>query len=327
MPLDPIAYKPYANPDEFIREVTDFIWVQRAIGFIRENYEPDSIVHTGLGTITSRDEVITGSLIRQAGLSAVRIGQAEDVVWEARGDDAFLSSHLVFGAGPDNPYCSRTIANCLYRRGRMVEEWVVRDNLAPVLQAGLDPDEVARSTNFRGYLGHMTEEPPSDVLATGDSGARPDDFRSECELVLDFISQVWNERNLEKVTQFMPRDLFLHDVGYRTWIRPEGYRRSLLKLLRPFPTGQFQIRDISTNYSVDYAGLRIAVCWVLVGDYDGQADFGPLTGRRTDLLGISQFLVQHGRIVRETRVYDEIALRAQINAGRGDEPVPFTNIY
>lgn len=177
MPLDPIAYKPYANPDEFIREVTDFVWVERSIGFIRENYEPDSIVHTGYGTITTREEVITGSLIRQAGLGATRIGQAEDVVWEARGDDAFLSSHRILGAGPDNPYTSRTIANCLYRRGRMVEEWVVRDNLAPALQAGLDPDEVARTKYFRGYLGRMTEAPPADVLAAGDSGPRPDESR------------------------------------------------------------------------------------------------------------------------------------------------------
>jgi len=137
MPLDPIAYKPYADPDDFIREVTDFIWVQRGIGFIRENYEADSIVHTGYGTITTRDEVIAGSLMRQAGPGATRIGQAEDVVWEARGDDAFLSSHLILGAGPDNPYCSRTIANCLYRRGRMVEEWVVLNrNIAHVLVPG-----------------------------------------------------------------------------------------------------------------------------------------------------------------------------------------------
>ena len=56
-----------------------------------------------------------------------RIGQAEDVIWEARGDDAFLSSHLVLSADPNNDFISRTIANCLYRRGRMVEEWVVRD--------------------------------------------------------------------------------------------------------------------------------------------------------------------------------------------------------
>ena len=28
MPLDPVAYKPYADPDDFIREVTDLIWVE-----------------------------------------------------------------------------------------------------------------------------------------------------------------------------------------------------------------------------------------------------------------------------------------------------------
>ena len=99
MPLDPIAYKPYADPDDFIREVTDLIWVNRAIGYIRENYEPDSIVHGAYGTSVGRDEVIEGSLMR---ISATpdRIGQAEDVIWEARGDDAFLSSHLVLSADP-----------------------------------------------------------------------------------------------------------------------------------------------------------------------------------------------------------------------------------
>ena len=138
MPLDPIAYKPYADPDEFIREVTDLIWVDRAIGYIRENYEPDSIVHGAYGTSTTRDEVIEGSLMRIAELPD-RIGQADDVVWEARGDDAFLSSHLILSADPANDFVSRTIANCLYRRGRMVEEWVVRDSLAIALQLGAGP--------------------------------------------------------------------------------------------------------------------------------------------------------------------------------------------
>ena len=34
MPLDPIAYRPYADPDDFIREVTDLIWVSRDIDYI-----------------------------------------------------------------------------------------------------------------------------------------------------------------------------------------------------------------------------------------------------------------------------------------------------
>ncbi|SFC56597.1 SnoaL-like polyketide cyclase [Nocardioides terrae] len=332
MALDPIAYRPYADPDEFIREVTDLIWVQRDVNHIVENYEPDSIVHGGLGTTTDRAGVIEGSLMRIAE-SPHHVGQAEDVVWEARGDDAFLSSHLVFSsdeylvAGQIRRVRSRTIANCLYRRGRMVEEWVVRDTLAQALQHGLDPDEAARSMTFRGFRGSWLDPAPKDPLAEGDSGPRPDDHRAECEMVLEMIEEVWNGRHLNQVGRFFHRDLFLDTVGDVTITRPDGYQRDLLTLLSAFPTAQFEVRDIQTNHAERYAGLRIAVLWKLVGGYDGRALFGPLTGKPVDLMGVSQFLVHDGRIVREKRIYDDLALRAQINSTRGDEPVANTNIY
>jgi predicted ester cyclase len=326
MPLDPVAYKPYADPDDFIREVTDLIWVDRAIGHIRENYEPDSIVHGSFGTSVGRDEVIEGSLMRIA-TTPDRVGQAEDVVWEARGDDAFLSSHLVFSADPATDFVSRTVANCLYRRGRMVEEWVMRDSLAIAQQLGQDPDEVARQKAFLGYSGSMTAPAPADVLAVGDSGARPDDFRSEAQMVLEFIERVWNGRDLNLVEKFWVRDLMLHTIGYRTVVRPEGYRRALLQMIRPFPAGRFEVRDVVTNYAERYAGLRIAVTWVLKGHYNGIPDFGPLTDSPVEILGVSQFLVQDGRLVREVRIYDEIAVRTQIAARRGDDPYASRNIY
>ena len=95
--LDKVAYAPYRDPDDFIREVTDLIWVGRDVSFIEQNYEPNSIVHGALGTTTSRDGVIQGSLMRIAATPS-RVGQAEDVVWERRGREAFLSSHLVLSA-------------------------------------------------------------------------------------------------------------------------------------------------------------------------------------------------------------------------------------
>ena len=87
------------------------------------------------------------------------------------------------------------------------------------------------------------------MIRAGDSGPRPDDYRPEVELVLDFIQRVWNDRDLDKVDDFMISDLVLDDIDHRTVIRPEGYRRALLRMLRPFPTGQFAIRDVATNYS------------------------------------------------------------------------------
>jgi predicted ester cyclase len=326
MPLDPVAYKPYADPDDFIREVTDLIWVNRSIGHIRENYEPDSIVHGAYGTSVGVEEVVAGTLMRIAA-TPDRVGQAEDVVWEARGDDAFLSSHLVFSADPAHGFVHRTIANCLYRQGRMVEEWVVRDSLAIALQLGQDPDEVAREKGYLGFSGSMTQAPPADVLAAGDSGPRPDDFRPEASMVLEMVERVWNGRDLHAVEDYFVRDLTLHTVGYRTAIRPENYRRALLGMLRPFPTGHFEVRDVATNSAARYAGLRVAVTWVYKGLYNGVADFGPLTGTPVEILGVSQFLVQDGRIVREVRLYDEIAVRTQIAVQRGDTPYDSTNIY
>lgn len=326
MSLDPIAFRPYADPDDFIREVTDLIWVDRSISYIRENYEPDSIVHGAYGTSTTRDEVIEGTLMR---ISATpdRTGQAEDVVWEARGDDAFLSSHLVLSGHLQSGEYSRTIANCLYRRGRMVQEWVVRDSLAAALAHGEDPDELARAQAFRGYLGSWTEAAPADPIAAGDSGPRPDVYRTEVQTVLEMIQTVWNDRDLHKVEKFFDRDLLLLTAGNRVVIRPEGYRRALLRLLESFPNGQFQIRDIQTNFDVRYAGLRVAVLWKFVGDYSGKPNYGPLTGQPVDLLGISQFTLHQGRLVKEVRLWDDIALRAQIAGMRGDEPVGPTNIY
>lgn len=333
MALNPVAYKPYADPDDFIREVTDLIWVQRDISHIVDNYEPDSIVHGGLGTTVGRDGVIAGSLMRIAE-TPQHVGQAEDVIWEARGDDAFLSSHLVFASdrhlvdGTFRNVRSRTVANCLYRRGRMVEEWVVRDTLAQSLQRGIDPDEAARRVAFQGFQGSWLESPPADVLAAGDSGPRADDHRSECEMVLEMIEEVWNERRLNRVHDFFVRDLFLHTVGDVTVVRPDGYQRDLLELVAPFPNGKFAVRDVQTNYAERYAGLRIAVLWQLKGAYEGTPTYGALTNAPVDLMGVSQFLVQNGRIVREVRVYDDVALRAQINSTRGDDATFISsNIY
>ena len=144
MALDPVAYKPYADPDDFIREVTDLIWVNRAIGYIRENYEPDSIVHGALGTMIGRDEVIEGSLMR---ISATpdRVGQAADVVWEARGDDAFLSSHQVLSVDPITTGSARPLPTACTdeagwsRSGSSATRWPSRCNRVRTLMRSRAP--------------------------------------------------------------------------------------------------------------------------------------------------------------------------------------------
>lgn len=329
--LRDVAYAPYRDPEEFITEWTDRIWVRRGIGLIRENYAPDAIVHGAYGTVRGVEPVISGTLQKISAFPD-RVGQADDVVWEPRGDDAFVSSHRVFSVGTHTgvasygppthrPFASRTIATCLYRRGVMEEEWVVRDELAVVQALGLDPDAVARGVAFPAG-GRFLGDPPANPLTCGDSGARPSGgaYRGECEHVLEMVEEVWNGRRLDRVTDFLARDVTCHTTGHRDFIRPDGWQRALLELLAPFPGARIEVRDVAAHESGPHGGVRVGVVWLLRGAYDGTPRYGPPTGSPVEVLGASQFLFRDGRIVREWRIYDEIAVRAQIAHARGDEP-------
>ena len=63
------------------------------------------------------------------------------------------------------------------------------------------------------------------------------------------------------------------------------------------------------------------------GRYSGHPAYGPTNNAGVDVLGVSQFLVQSGRIVREIRLFDEIALRTQIYSFQNDGGTVTANIY
>ncbi|ANE04655.1 ester cyclase [Corynebacterium crudilactis] len=338
MPMDnplnikEIAYAPYANPDEFIREVTDRIWVERDIEHIYENYEPDSIVHGPGGTAIGVEQVVQGTTMRIAKVPD-HIGLAEDVIWEARNDNAFLSSHLVLGIDhvptPEGLKItrSRTIANCLYREGRMVEEWVVRDSLANCLQLGIDPAVAAEQLPYVGYSGSFKDHAPSDVLSVGDSGPRENDYPEECQMVLEMIKNVWSRRNFKSMSKYFDRDVILHSVGDKTVVRPKAYQEDLLHLVSGFPGCEFEVRDVQANFETRYGGLRVAVAWKLKGNYSGVDIFGELSGQDIEILGVSQFQIHDQKIIREVRVFDWVGVLAQIEATRGDGEYKFENLY
>ncbi|MGA6161156.1 ester cyclase [Amycolatopsis magusensis] len=330
MELEKAAHAPYDGPEEFITEWTDRIWVGRGIGLIRENYAADAVVHGAYGTTRGAEQVVRSTLMKINAFPD-RVGQAADVVWEPRGSQAFLSSHLVLSAGRHTgptayaeptfrEFNSYTIATCLYRLGVMEHEWVVRDEAAVVRQLGLDPAEVARRVAFGAWDDEALQPLPRPVLEAGDTGPRPDRHRGECEWVLELVEQVWNQRMLHQVEQYVARDVTSYLPRHRSFVRPDGYQRGLLELLAPMPDARFEVREVVAHEDPARGGVRVALVWWLRGTYCGTPVHGPLTGSPVTVLGSSQFHFRDGRIVAERRVYDEIAVLAQLARARGDEP-------
>ena len=95
----------------------------------------------------------------------------------------------------------------------------------------------------------------------------------------------------------------------------DPYQIELINLLASFPDGQVEVRDIAVLDGPEN-GLRVAVIWLLRGTYQGVPTYGPVTGTPVNVLGASHFELRDNKVLREWRIIDEIAILAQIHAGR-----------
>lgn len=331
--LSPQAYAPYASPEEYIVEWTDKIWQSYGMGLIRDHYDPHVVLHGAYGHNRSRESIIEASFIKKTAFPG-RPFTAEDVIWEERDENSWISSHRTINSGVQSGFwqygppsnrvsVSRNIALCLVRDAFVVEEWAVRDEWAVVEQNGLDVQTVAQDLAHNANAtilgntdgGGLFGPAPRNPLAVGDSGPRPDNQRAECGMILELIDQVWNQRLLNLAPQFLHRSHVCNTSRHRTYCRTEGYQQSLGELIAAFPDAHFDVRDVAAN-AEPFHGTRISVMWNMKGTYAGAPSYGALTNSPVDVLGLSHFVFRDGRIVQEFRVFDELAALSQIEAAR-----------
>ncbi len=336
--LDPSAYAPFRNPRDYILSWTDRIWVDQTPGLIRDHYGDQVKVHTAYAETYDLELVIQNSLQKMAAFPNGGGGVGEDVIWEPRGRNGFISSHrvlkcgthlghFIYGPPTGRDYISRTVAHCLVRDGLIVEEWLARDEYAVLSCLGIDPwkvaaqvagaspvtgEAMASSTDRTEAFGGRIADPAT----LGVSGARPDRHMSECELIKDYFETVWNQRLFHRAREFVSERVFCHTVRMK---RVQGlwcYESEIIDLLARFPDCTVEIRDIAVHEN-DEIGTRAAVIWLLRGHYAGAPFYGPTNGAPVTILGASHFDIEHGKLAREWRVFDEIAVMAQIIAHGG----------
>ncbi len=333
--IDPATYAPYRDPRDYILSWTDEIWIDLGLGRLGEHYAQDIKVHTAYGETYDFDHVLTNSVQKMSAFPNGGGGSGEDVIWEQRGQAGFISSHRVFKTGTHTGYwiygpptgkdwVSRTIAHCTIQGGKIVEEWLVRDEWAVLKSLGLDPVviatdlakaspvtgeqvDIASSAAFAGSYENPTLE--------GISGLRPDRYVTECEMIRAMFDEVWNRRLFNRVPEYCDPKVVCHTTRMHRAQTIPGYQQGVIDFLAMFPDGRIELRDLVVNESPDL-GLRIAAIWVLHGTYSGVPFYGPPTHTPVKVLGASHYEVRGGKILREWRIYDEIAVLTQIMQAR-----------
>lgn len=334
--LDPSAYAPFRDPRDYILSWTDQIWIERGLGRLGEHYARDIKVHTAYGETYDFDHVLINSVQKMSAFPNGGGGSGEDVVWEQRGPMGFISSHRVLKTGTNLGYwtygpptgrnwISRTIAHCLVQDGKVVEEWLVRDEYAVLESLGIDPwavaADLAQVSPVTGEVMAISDDAGPfagkypNPAREGVSGKRPERFDEACNAIAAMYEDVWNNRRFDRAARYCDSKVVCHTVRLHRAQGIDPYQQQIIDLLAAFPDGRIEIRDLVVCDSPEL-GQRIAAIWVLHGTYSGVPLYGPPTRTPVKILGATHFEMRDGKILREWRLFDEIAVMAQIAGAR-----------
>jgi predicted ester cyclase len=322
----------YADIVDYIIRCTHRIWEQKDLGLIETHYADDCPIWTLAGPTSGVRGVIDGTT-RTLAAFPDRTLMGDAVVWSGNEADGYLSSHRIlstatnhgageFGSATGRAVAFWTIADCLCRQNRIVEEWLVRDNSAIVLQLGLGPRAVAQAQAAGEAPGSPARlwwaaeiERVHAAPGTGfPAGAMPGPERAPEAFARWFVDTLLVHRRLGAMRdayapaarQHVPggRHLFGHGEIIGWWAA----------FLGCFGGSRIAVDHVAHRpVSADPAdGVDIALRWTLAGRHDGPVLYGPATGRDTVVLAVTHWRVARGRIQREWTLFDEIAVRRQL---------------
>lgn len=313
----------YLDIPDYIVKITHRIWEEKGIGVIYDTYGNNCLVHSGDGTSTGIAGVIGNTLATLHSFPDRRL-IAEDVVWSEDAPGKYLSSHRIistatntgdstFGPATGKKIYFRTIADCACANNYIYEEWLARDNLWICEQLGIDADKLARKM-AAGKPAKKTfgrDECMEGQFIPAAYKAKDD---SEGEKLLEMLNEVYNRKMINRVCDFYAENAVVHTICNRNLIGHDEIQGSIISLLSAFPNAKLVIDRVTCNNHPD-GSTHASVRWWLRGLHEGLGTFGAPTGKPVEILGITQYRFEEGKIVEAWEVYDGLDVLRQLHLG------------
>jgi predicted ester cyclase len=314
----------YADIVDYIVKITHRIWEEKAIGLIYDTYIHNVSIWTTEGHSYGRDEVLAGTIRTLAAYPDIRL-YADEVIWSGNDRDGFHTSHRIVWVGHNTGYSIYGpptgqrilrigIANCFVKENFIIEEWIARDEMAAVLQLGLNPFEAAarlaaHTLAWQTSSGELErvqgQAVPSRLPPRSEPGFDLEDF------VRRAYHEIWDWRLLNKIDVHYTSDFVCHTVPARKLNGRGPYKAHLLGLMAAFPDAHLTIEHLY-GMGDEHKGFKVMVRWNLQGTHRGAGPYGAPTGKRIYLMGISHLRIKDGKILEEWMIFDEFALLKQL---------------
>ena len=320
----------YSDIVDYIIRCTHRIWEEKNVGLCRSHYGRDCSIHTLAGPVTGVEAVVANTLATLAAFPD-RSLIGEDVIWSEDAPGLFHTSHRIvslmthlgddaFGPATLRRAQVTTIADCLVRENRIIEEWLVRDNAHLLRQLGIDPWTVARSQaetdRAEGSAGHawrgeeimrvldgggLVAHPPADHPAAGPAA---------------MLEMAVNAARLGDASHMMSVSAEGSWPSGRKWVGRGGWIGAMNQLTAVLEASRVVI-DHWAATALPHDEIAVALRWSLAGRHVRQGVYGPATGRQLLVLGVSHYRIRNGRVMEDVTVFDELAVLRQLAGGLG----------
>lgn len=322
----------YVDIVDYIIRCTHKIWEEKGVGLIYTHYLHNCVVHTSSGQIYGRDEVVAGTIQAIAAFPDRRL-YGDEVIWTGDDEVGYYSSHRLTHVGHNTGYSAygpptgrrvayNAIANCLVKENRIVEEWLIRDELSLVRQLGFNVPamvkQMVKLDQERGIQTYVPGEverlqgqlPPMIMPAQTTEGFDIDYF------IRRAFHEVWNWRLLNKIDEY-------YAVNYQAYMASDRHlyglgdlKAFILSIMSPFPDIALTVDHVCWTGNAE-EGYRVATRWTMMGTHSGPGIYGKPTGKRIRIMGTSHQLLKQEKIVQEWTLFDEFALLKQIYVAEG----------
>jgi predicted ester cyclase len=317
----------YVDIIDYIVRITHRIWEEKHIGYIYDTYSHRSKVMDDSGLQYGRDKIVADTVHTINAFPDLRI-YADEIVWAGDDEVGFHTSHRGFlvghNTGPSKygPPTGRKVvvwatANCIALENEIFEEWVLYNTSSLLRQLGFDLREKAREFGSQADpddFGDPRFGEPERLLGQGKPPHMPPAKTGGFD-VEDFVRRiyhyVWNWRLPGKVDDAYAPNMRFHGPTDREYYGRGEYKSFLLSIMAMFPDLVFQVDDLYWMGN-ERDGFLTAVRWSIVGTHRGVGIYGPPTGRRVHMWGITQHHIMDGRILEEWTLFNEFEVMQQI---------------
>ena len=311
---------------DYIYRITHRIWVERAIGKIKEYYDDPCIVNSPSGVTRTVEEVVSGTLATMHAFPD-RESHFLNVAWCGDADAGFYTSHLgvsrmtnrgptIYGPATKRPVLIRTAADCISRNNKIHTEWLIRDNGAMVRQMGFDRHAVAQQLAIRPVATPVQAAAPVQPAAKsatqerGTKSATNTSKSSAAQFIEQVMHDLWNRRRLDLLATYFAPDVVVHSGGGRVAVGLHHVSALIVSMLTSIPDAALRVDHVC--WSEERDGVIVAARWVIEGTTRAGGLLGEVpSGHAVSMMGISHFRFSGGKIVEEWTLFDEIALLVQ----------------